>query len=82
MNITAASIMSSTAVLQYEMIAADDMISSFEGNHIGVDGYGRIDKVQYADGSQLRRHESYVLVKSVNAGLWFGDNQGHWFAID
>ena len=44
MNLTAASI-SSTPVLHYQMVASADMTSSFEGNQIGVDEHGRIDKV-------------------------------------
>jgi hypothetical protein len=84
MNLTAAAAISTTSapVLHYEMISDNDIVGSFEGNKVGVDTQGKIDKLQYADGSSVRRHDGYVIVQSCSAGFWFGDNQGRWFAID
>jgi len=84
MNTTssATTILTIAAYLHYELIGADEVVSSFDGNKVGVDAQGKINKVEYSDGSIVCRHESYVLVQSAANGFWFGDKLGHWFAID
>jgi hypothetical protein len=82
MNTATPSLLTAAPVLHYEILSSQNVVNNFDGNKVATDKDGEIVAVQYADGSTVRRHSSYIMVQSVQAGMWFGDKQGRWFTLD
>ncbi len=46
------------------------------------DNEGNIRAATYDSGAQVRRNDTYTVVKSANSTLWMGDRFGSWHPID
>jgi hypothetical protein len=46
------------------------------------DSQGNITAASYDSGAQVRRHDSYTMVRSANSTLWMGDRNGSWHPLD
>lgn len=46
------------------------------------DNQGNITAATYDSGAQVRRHDSYTMVRSANSTLWMGDRYGAWHPLD
>lgn len=46
------------------------------------DSEGNITAATYNSGAQVRRHDTYTMVRSANSTLWMGDRYGSWHPLD
>ena len=72
------------AISKYELSDFQGSNSSrlVDGTQMKTNADGRISQIQYPSGATVRRHDSYVLVRSNNSSYWFGDSNGRWYPID
>ncbi|MBS2001102.1 MAG: hypothetical protein U0103_02695 [Candidatus Obscuribacterales bacterium] len=72
------------AVTKYELsdFAGENSTRLVDGTQMKLNDDGRVSQIQYASGATVRRHQSYVLVRSSNSSYWFGDANGRWYPID
>lgn len=53
-----------------------------DGSVLELNAHGQVTQIEYAGGATVRRHRDYVLVRSNNSSLWFGDSNGRWYPFD
>lgn len=72
------------AITKYEIsdFGGENSRRLIDGTQMTINDDGRVCQIQYPSGAAVRRHNSYVLVRSNNSSYWLGDANGRWYPID